>query len=115
MGGRGSGGSRGGGGGSSNKTPSTKVASNKIKKGTPYLKNMDDPRESKALKEKTLKDIDRLLQRTKWHGDEKLNKIKSGLARTPNSDSESILTLADTFFRHKPEHLETIRRHTRGY
>lgn len=51
MGGRGSGGSKNGGG-TASKTIETAKPEVKIKKGTPFLKNLNDYQESKALKEK---------------------------------------------------------------
>lgn len=87
----------------------------KIKKGTPYLKDLNDYEESKALKEKTLKDIERLQKKTQWYGDKKLNDIKSQLQATSHFDSEDVLFWADRFFNHKSEHIKRIKWMERGY
>ncbi len=114
MGGRGSGGSKNGGG-TASKTIETAKPEVKIKKGTPFLKNLNDYQESKALKEKTLRDIEKLQKRTNWYGDKKLNAIKERLQRTSHFDSEDVLILADRFFNYKPQYLKTVRWMVRGY
>jgi len=87
----------------------------KIKKGTPYLKDLNDFEESKALKEKTLRDIEKLQKKTQWYGDKNLNDIKSQLQGTSHFDSEEVLFLADRFFNHKSEHIKRVKWMERGY
>jgi len=107
MGGRGSGGGRSGGGGGAAKN--SENTNSQIKKGTPYLKNLNDPKESKALKDKTLNQIKKLQKRTNWWGDKQLNKIKDALQKTPDYKSEDILTLSDNFFNYKSTYMNKVK------
>lgn len=102
MGGRGSGGGKSGGGGGTSEN-------SQIKKGTPYLKNLNDPKESKALKDKTINQIKKLQKRTNWWGDKQLNKIKDALQKTPDYASEDILSLSDNFFNYKSTYIKKVR------